>query len=95
VLPPGRTVLGGPFRSDALFPFLAWPAEQLFLKPGVTKKVTKWWGFSLNYAPRPNWLTYSRLLEFGGVFMQDLADLKPRDMIDIQSFINVTGEDSY
>jgi hypothetical protein len=41
-------------------------AEQLFLKPGVTKKVTKWWGFSLNYAPRANWLTYSRLLEFGG-----------------------------
>jgi len=78
-----------------IFPFLALPKEHLFLKPKVTQEAARRRAFSLNYNPRPNWLTYSCLLKFGQTLMEDLADLKPRDMIDIQSFIWVTGEDSY
>lgn len=78
-----------------IFPFLALPGEHLFLKPNVTQQAAKRRAFSLNYDPRPNWLTYSCLLKFGQILMEDLAELEPRDMIDIQSFIWVTGEGSY
>jgi len=75
-----------------IVPFLARPDRYLFLKPEVTKQAAKRRGFALNYKPYPNWLTYSCLLRFGSILMTDLRDLKPRDMIDIQSFIWVTGE---
>jgi hypothetical protein len=80
---------------QTIFPFLALPQEHLFLKPTVTQKAAERRAFSLNYKPQPNWLTYSCLLQFGQLLMQDLAELKPRDMIDIQSFIYVTGTDPY
>jgi hypothetical protein len=35
---------------------------------------------------RPNWETYASLLEFADTVRRDLRDLRPRDMIDIQSF---------
>jgi hypothetical protein len=34
-------------------------------------------------------------LEFASVVSSDLADLKPRDMIDIQSFIWAIGSTEY
>jgi hypothetical protein len=35
------------------------------------------------------------LLEFAELIRRDLRDLRPRDMIDIQSFIWVQGSDEY
>ncbi len=35
----------------------------------------------------PSWDTYASLLEFAEEIRRDLRDLRPRDMIDIQSFI--------
>lgn len=81
-------VLTWPIQS--IFPFLALPHEHIFLKPKVTKAAAEWRGVSLNYKTRPNWLTYSCFLKLADVLKTDLADLKPRDMIDIQSFIWVT-----
>jgi len=76
-----------------IVPFLAMPERYIFLKPEVTKEAAERRGFALNYKPSPNWLTYSSLLELARILMTDLRDLKPRDMIDIQSFIWVTAED--
>lgn len=70
---------------QTIFPFLAQPDRQLFLKPDVTKKAAERRAFSLNYKSQPNWLTYSRVLEFGNLLFKDLTELHPRDMIDIQS----------
>ncbi|HSJ65503.1 MAG TPA: hypothetical protein VK922_16540 [Gemmatimonadaceae bacterium] len=44
---------------------------------------------------RPSWATYASVLEFAAVLRADLADLQPRDMIDIQSFIWVLGSAEY
>jgi hypothetical protein len=52
-------------------------------------------GFDFQYRSRPSWETYSSLLEFAGLLRRDLRDLKPLDMIDIQSFILVQGSDVY
>ena len=78
-----------------VFGFVAQPAKHIFLKPNVTKTAAAAYGFDFEYNSRPSWRTYSSLLEFANVLKSDLADLDPRDMIDIQSFIWVLGSDEY
>jgi hypothetical protein len=75
--------------------FLARPEEHFFLKPNVTRTAAAEYGFDFHYASRPNWETYSNLLEFAGQVSEDLRDLEPRDMIDIQSFLWVQGSEEY
>ena len=67
----------------------------MFLKPEVTKTGAEICGFELNYRTEPNWLTYSKLLEFSQYLFKSLSELKPRDMIDVQSFIWCTAEGKY
>jgi hypothetical protein len=74
------------------FPFIMYPAEYMFMKPVVTSKAADICAFELNYKPELNWLTYDKLLTFSQYLKKELSDLRPRDMIDIQSFIWCTGE---
>lgn len=78
-----------------VFGFIATPETHIFLKPNVTRAAAREYGFNFLYQSRPNWATYSSLLEFAETVRRDLSDLKPRDMIDIQSFIWVQGSDEY
>jgi len=78
-----------------VFGFVAQPDTHMFLKPLVTREAARVLGFDLPYASRPNWNTYARLLEFAERVRRDQRPLKPRDMIDIQSFIWVQGSDEY
>lgn len=75
--------------------FLAQPRKHFFLKPTVTRLAAKEYGFDFEYHSRPSWTTYRSLLDFAAVCRSDLRDLKPRDMIDIQSFLWVQGSDEY
>ena len=76
---------------QTIFPFLADPREHLFLKPKVTQLAADRLGFDLQYRPQPAWDVYARVLEFARQLSQDLAELKPADLIDVQSFIYVSG----
>jgi|SRR5688572_13284800 len=78
-----------------VFGFIAQPDTHIFLKPNVTRTAAERYGFDLHYASSPSWETYESVLEFASVIKSDLADLKPRDMIDIQSFIWVIGSAEY
>ena len=78
-----------------VFGFIAQPETHIFLKPLVTRAAASAYGFDFNYASRPNWDTYASLLEFGAQVWRDQRSLKPRDMIDVQSFIWVQGSDEY
>src|SRR3954469_23397044 len=78
-----------------VFGFLAEPATHFFLKPMVTRAAAAEYGFDFQYRSRPNWETYSNLLKFAEVVSRDLEGLRPRDMIDIQSFLWVQGSDEY
>lgn len=78
-----------------VFGFLALPEKHFFLKPMVTRLAAREYGFDFKYRSKPNWDTYSSLLEFAEVVRDDLADLEPRDMIDIQSFLWVQGSSEY
>ena len=78
-----------------VFGFLAQPKKHMFLKPKVTQAAARAYGFDFQYRSRSFWDTYASLLEFADLIKRDLADLKPRDMIDVQSFIWVLGSDEY
>jgi hypothetical protein len=78
-----------------VFGFLATPDRHIFLKPNVTRIAAREYGFEFEYESRPQWKTYASLLAFANRVRDDVRDLKPRDMIDIQSFIWVQGSDEY
>jgi len=78
-----------------VFGFIAQPRAHIFLKPMVTRTAAREYGYDFDYRSRPNWDTYSNLLEFARKVEADLSDLRPRDMIDIQSFLWVQGSDEY
>jgi hypothetical protein len=75
--------------------FIAQPETHIFLKPNVTRIAAREYGFDFHYQSRPTWQTYESLLEFAEQVRGDVKDLKPRDLIDIQSFIWVQGSDEY
>ena len=78
-----------------VFGFIAQPDVHVFLKPNVTRFAARAYDFDFLYASRPNWETYESLLRFTRQLQSDLSDLKPRDMIDLQSFLWVQGSDEY
>jgi hypothetical protein len=78
-----------------VFGFIAQPDTHMFLKPNVTRAAARAYDFDFEYKSRPSWDTYASLLEFATTVRRDVRDLRPRDMIDIQSFIWVQGSDEY
>jgi hypothetical protein len=78
-----------------VFGFIARPETHFFLKPMVMRRAAREYGFDFQYRPHPSWTTYSQLLRFAREVRRDLRDLRPRDMIDIQSFLWVLGSDEY
>ena len=78
-----------------VFGFIAQPETHIFLKPTVTRLAAKEYGFDFRYRPRPSWTPYLSLLEFAQEIGDEIRELRPRDLIDIQSFIWVLGSDEY
>lgn len=78
-----------------VFGFIAQPDVHIFLKPKAMRAAAGEYGFALRYNSRPSWETYASLLELAGTVRRDLRDLRPRDMIDIQSFLWVQGSEEY
>ena len=66
---------------------LAMPTEHMFLKPVPTRRIAEACGVELNYRPESNWLTCQCLLRLAERLKETLADLEPRDMIDLQGFV--------
>lgn len=80
---------------QTVFGFIANPNEHIFLKPRVTQEAAKKYNYDFLYRSKPNWETYKSLLDFTEQVQKDTADLKPKDFIDLQSFIWVMGSDEY
>jgi hypothetical protein len=99
-----RDVVGGLPRRQTrvltwpvltVFGMTARPREHIFLKPNVTRLAAEKYGFSFAYQSAPTAETYLSLLKFASTIRKDMSELRPRDMIDIQSFIWVQGSDEY
>jgi hypothetical protein len=94
VLPQKQApVLKWPVQT--ILPFLYDPTRHMFLKPQVTRQAAHRCAFDLKYDPQLNWTTYSQLLHLCKVLFHELKRLKPRDYIDLQSFIWCIGDDSF
>jgi hypothetical protein len=78
-----------------VFGFIAQPLEHMFMKPNTIRAAARAYGCDLPYQSRPSWETYGSLLAFAELVRRDLRDLRPRDMIDLQSFLWVQGSDEY
>ena len=93
-LPRKQTrVLTWPLQT--VFGFIAHPTKHIFLKPMVTKAAAKKYDYDLIYKSAPTWETYESMLDFAATIKKDINNLKPRDMIDLQSFIWVLGSEEY
>lgn len=77
------------------FGFLTRPKVHMMLKPMVTRRAAAAYGYEVVYRTNPGWPTYESLLGFVRVPRSDLATWRPRDMIDLQSFIWVLGSSEY
>lgn len=75
-------------------PYLWRPDIHMFLKPEATKDFAIRVGhrFAADYGARLQLSIYESLLDLVTRTAQELADLQPRDRIDIQSFIWVVGD---
>ena len=94
VLPRRQTrVLTWPLAT--VFGFIAQPEKHFFLKPMVTRNAAREYDFNFQYRSKPNWETYASVVDFAETVRRDQADLKPKDMIDLQGFIWVQGSDEY
>lgn len=89
----GTRVLTWPIVT--VFPFIAQPDRHIFVKPMVMKKAAALYDYPLPYESRPSWRSYSAVLDFAKRVREDVKDLEPRDMIDLQSFLWVQGSDEY
>jgi hypothetical protein len=74
------------------FLFIVYPDQYVFLKPTVTQQAAELSGFDIHYRPDLNWRTYAAVLAFAHYLKKELLrralpGLKPRDLIDVQSFI--------
>jgi len=78
-----------------VFGFLARPNVHVFLKPTVTREAAATCGWDFDYRSPVQWSTYASLLRIARDLRAELADLGPRDMIDIQSYIWVQGSPEY
>ena len=78
-----------------IFGFLADPSSHIYLKPTVTRSAAEKYKFDFNYSSKPSWDTYQSLLEFAEEIWKDTVAYRPRDMMDIQSFIWVIGSEEY
>ena len=74
-------------------PFLWRPEAHMCLKPEVTKDFAARVGhrFASDYEPRLDIAVYDSLLDLVARTEAELAELEPRDRIDVQSFIWVIG----
>ena len=69
------------------FAFFSSPTTEVMIKPVNLQYAAELCRFEINYRPALNSLTYESVVRFYRYLWDKLVDLKPRDMIDVQSFI--------
>jgi hypothetical protein len=69
------------------FAFLTDPERCMFVKPEMLKKSIELANHWLEYEPTPSARKYGEILEFSRWLQERIAVLKPRDMIDVHSFM--------
>ena len=69
------------------FAFLRFPDAHVLVKPTVSQAAAQVCGFDLKYHVDPNWTTYEAARRLAEYLRESLAELKPRDLFDVQLFL--------
>ena len=69
------------------FLFLSDPERHMFVKPEMLKRSLEISQYPLEYEPTPSYDQYRQILEFSEWLKARIAELEPRDMIDVHSFM--------
>jgi hypothetical protein len=75
------------WTTATYFLFLGDPDQHMFVKPTIIQNAAAVCAFEVIYSPALNWSTYRDVLRLSDYLKNALDDLRPRDMIDVQSFI--------
>ena len=78
------------WTTATYFLYLSEPNRYPFVKPSNINDAAKSYAFDISYTIYPNWVTYTRIIDFVNYvasLLERRATLKPRDLIDVQSFI--------
>lgn len=78
-----------------IFPYLAQPSKHMILKPTAMQTAARELGYDFEYSSKPSWNTYEDLMRFANLTKEGIADLKPKDYHDIQTFLWVIGSAEY
>lgn len=77
------------------WPFLAHPEEHMFLKPEVAAECAWRLGEDFGYESEPSAAVYRRYLSFAENVRLGIAELAPRDFIDVQTFMYAVGKPGF
>lgn len=77
------------------FPFIAQPQKHMIMKPSAMKLAAEELNYDLEYSSKPSYSTYERLLHLADLTGEGIADLKPADYHDLQTFLWVIGSAEY
>ncbi len=77
------------------FPYIAQPSKYMIMKPTAMRLAASELGFDLEYSSKPSYTTYSALMELGNQTKEAIADLRPRNYHDVQTFLWVIGSSEY
>lgn len=83
----------GRWTAATYFLFLKDPDAHVLVKPKLFQRFADVVGIELNYRQEPNYLTYRHCVSVASLLKEQLRELKPRDLIDVQSFMWWTGRD--
>jgi hypothetical protein len=81
---------GSKWAFATLFPFVAQPERNVFLRPKAACDAAARLGCDLKYEETPNWATYSALRAFSTQLLETLKANGARDFIDVECFLHVT-----
>jgi len=77
------------------WPFFRFPDRHAFLKPDIVNVCAYRLGHELDYDPTPNTRSYRSFLGLVEYVRDGIQVLRPRDNIDLQTFMYVVGTEGY
>lgn len=83
----------GKWTVATYFLFLKDHQAHVLVKPKLFQLFADVVGEELNYRSEPNYFTYRHCVSVASLLREELRELKPRDLIDVQSFMWWTGRD--
>ena len=73
------------------FPWILFPDREVLVQPNSVKASADAWRQDVGYSPQVTWDGYRRIRHFCQRVRDELAEVKPRDFIDVQFFMWVVS----